>query len=217
MTVCEACARVTQRGDGEALQVSADIAEMAGCDAQHVEIDRGGQTPAGVAVSDERQQRAALRPKRVSQTIPPAIRRKVLVRDQHCCQVPGCRHATFVDVHHLRAREDGGGHDSENLLTLCGAHHRACHRGELLIEKNAWGGHSFWHADGTAYGGRLSTGEADVAAQTFRGLRNLGFGEREAREAMREAGAHVGNDGGVERLMRAALERLTRNSWEKAS
>jgi hypothetical protein len=60
-----------------------------------------------------------------------------------CCNVisiaakcRGCRHATFVDVHHLRAREDGGNHEPYNLLTLCGAHHRACHRGELLIEKS---------------------------------------------------------------------------------
>lgn len=73
-------------------------------------------------------------------------------------------HRANVDVHHLRAREAGGGHDSDNLLTLCGAHHRACHRGDLLIEKGASGGFSFWHADGTAYGGQPSTGEADVAA-----------------------------------------------------
>ena len=120
-------------------------------------------------------------------------------------------------MHHLRPREDGGNHEPDNLLTLCGAHHRACHRGELLIEKSASGGLAFWHADGTAYGGRPSPGEADVAARTFRGLRTLGFGEREARDAVREARAHVGNDGGVESLMRTALERLTRNRWEKAS
>ena len=35
--------------------------------------------------------------------------RAVLLRDRHCCQVPGCRHVTFVDLHHVRAREDGGG------------------------------------------------------------------------------------------------------------
>jgi hypothetical protein len=87
----------------------------------------------------------------------------------------------------------------------------------LLIEKDASGGLKFWHADGTAYGGPPSAGEVDVAAQTFRGLRNLGFGEREARDAVRAAGAHVGSVGGIECLMRSALERLTRNSWEKAS
>jgi hypothetical protein len=238
LTVCEACERATQTGLGEALPISAEVAEMASCDAQqikwiHVESrsrrqnstknqaasigDGGDETHVGDPFPGGRQAPAGSRPQRASQTIPPAVRRAVLLRDRHCCQVPGCRHGTFVDVHHLRAREDGGGHDSDNLLTLCGAHHRACHRGDLLIEKGASGGLSFWHADGTAYGGPPNAGEADVAAQTFRGLRNLGFGEREARDAVRAAGAHVGSDHGVENLMRSALEHLTRNSWEKAS
>jgi hypothetical protein len=154
------------------------------------------------------------RPQRATQTVPPAVRRAVLLRDRHRCQVPGCRHATFVDVHHLRAREVGGGHDLDNLLTLCGAHHRACHRGDLLIERGASGDLAFWHVDGTAYVRRRSTDE--FGAQTVRGPRNLGFGEREARDAVRAARAHVGCDGGVESLMRSALERLTRNSWEEA-
>jgi hypothetical protein len=188
-----------QTGAGEALPISAEVAAMAGCDAQQIIRGRSGRN------------------KRASQTIPPAIRRTVLLRDQHRCQVPGCRHATYVDVHHLRAREHGGGHEPENLLTLCSAHHRACHRGDLLIERSASGGLIFRHADGTAYGELPSATEADVAARAFRGLRNLGFGEREARDAVREACAHVGNDGGVESLMRSALGRLTRGSWAKAS
>jgi 5-methylcytosine-specific restriction endonuclease McrA len=232
LTVCEACARASQTGLGEALQVSAEVAEMASCDAQHIKRAHPQLGVSSWQLAVSRTGRPARKRKncelptanfqlshgqRTSQTIPAASRRAVLLRDQHCCQVPGCRHATFVDVHHLRAREDGGNHEPDNLLTLCGAHHRACHRGELLIEKSASGGLSFWHADGTIYGGRPSTGEADVAARTFRGLRNLGFGEREAREAVRQAGAHVGSGGGVESLMRTALERLTRNGWEKAS
>jgi hypothetical protein len=140
-----------------------------------------------------------------------------MLRDRHRCQVPGCRHASFVDAHHLRARAARGGHELDNLLTLCGAHHRACHRGDLLIERSPSGGLAFWHADGTAYGGRPSKGEVDAVEKTVRGLRNLGFGEREALDAVRAAGTAVGCDGGVESLMRSALERLTRNSWEKAS
>jgi Holliday junction resolvasome RuvABC DNA-binding subunit len=65
--------------------------------------------------------------------------------------------------------------------------------------------------------GGQNTGQVDVVVKTVRGLRNLGFGEREARDAVRAARAHVGNDGGVESLIRSALEWLTRNSWKKAS
>jgi hypothetical protein len=267
LTVCEACARATQTGLGEALQISPDVVEMASCDAQQIKgihaesrsphqrgdaphehvsgarlrastkkeavriggdgdggdethVGRpcpGDETHVGRPFAGRRQPAAGRHPQRATQTVPPAVRRAVLLRDRHRCQAPGCRHATFVDVHHLRAREVGGGHGLDNLLTLCGAHHRACHRGDLLIERSASGGIGFWHADGTAYGGRPSAGEVDAVGKTVRGLRNLGFGEREARDAVQAARAHVGGDGGVESLMRSALERLTRNSWVKAS
>jgi hypothetical protein len=154
---------------------------------------------------------------RASQTIPPSVRRAVSLRDHHRCQVPGCRHATFVDVHHLRAREDGGGHGVENLLTLCSAHHRACHRGDLLIERNESGTLSFRHADGTVYGEQPSVGEADARACAFRALRKLGFGEREVRRALDETRAHVRSHRAVENLIRSALERLTQHSLAKAS
>jgi hypothetical protein len=42
---------------------------------------------------------------RAKQDVPPAVRRQVLRRDRHRCQVPGCAHANFVDVHHVRTRE----------------------------------------------------------------------------------------------------------------
>jgi hypothetical protein len=214
VTVCESCARATQTGGGEPVAIAPEIAEMARCDAQLV----GHQSPKGS------------RPQRASQTIPPAIRRTVLQRDHHRCQVPGCRHATFVDVHHLRARSDGGGHEPDNLLTLCGAHHRACHRGDLIIEKGPTGVLEFRHADGTTYGESPSAGKIDATARALRALRHLGFSEREARDAVHRARAHVGtqetndpNETGptdaaqVERLIRGALETLTRNSWAKAS
>jgi hypothetical protein len=64
-------------------------------------------------------------------SIPPAVKRKVLARDRHQCQVNGCR-STNIDVHHLRARALGGTHDEWNLITLCEAHHVAIHRGTLV-------------------------------------------------------------------------------------
>ena len=86
--------------------------------------------------------------------IPPAVRRQVVLRDRRCCRVPGCRNATFVDVHHIIARSQGGGHDADNLIVLCSAHHRAVHEGKLLIEGTRAATLSFCHADGRIYGGR---------------------------------------------------------------
>jgi hypothetical protein len=60
---------------------------------------------------------------RAKQGIPPALRRKVLRRDHRQCAVPGCRHCTFLDLHHIETREAGGQHEADNLITLCGAHH----------------------------------------------------------------------------------------------
>jgi hypothetical protein len=210
VTVCESCARATQTGCGEPVAIDPEIAEMARCDAQKL-----GHSSSSVA-----------RHERASQTVPPAIRRTVLQRDHHRCQVPGCRHATFVDVHHLRARAEGGTHDADNLLTLCGAHHRACHRSDLLIEKGPTGMFEFRHADGTTYGEAPSACAIDVTARALKALRTLGFAEREALEALHGARAHVGTGESEtsptdhaqgERLIRGALELLTRNSWAKAS
>jgi hypothetical protein len=119
--------------------------------------------------------------------------------------VPGCRHATSVDIHHLTLRSEGGGHDEDGLLVLCSAHHRAQHRGQLLIEGRVSTGLRFRHADGRAYGTQVDAASASAYAETFRALRGLGFREGEAQRALarvREC-AHVGS--GVPDLIRAAL------------
>jgi hypothetical protein len=61
----------------------------------------------------------------------------VLRRDERRCRVAGCRNATFLDLHHIRSRSEGGGHSADNLVTLCSAHHRALHRGELRSSGDA--------------------------------------------------------------------------------
>jgi hypothetical protein len=45
---------------------------------------------------------------RAQQSIPPALRRAVLLRDPHRCQVPGCRNTTFLDLHHIQLHSEGG-------------------------------------------------------------------------------------------------------------
>ncbi|HXK17827.1 MAG TPA: HNH endonuclease, partial [Polyangiaceae bacterium] len=172
---------------------------------------------AHVGETEHSRARETKRALKATQTVPPAVRRSVLRRDQHRCQVPGCRHATFVDVHHIQAREEGGVHEPKNLLTLCSAHHRACHRGALSIEGTAPSALRFRHAEGTTYGGALSPNGADVQLRAFRALRALGFGEREARLALRRSATHVGEDAELEPLLRHAIGVLTAGAWAQAS
>jgi len=47
------------------------------------------------------------------------------------------RPPAWLDVHHMKHWEDGGGTDTANLLCLCQHHHRLHHRGRLGIEGNA--------------------------------------------------------------------------------
>lgn len=201
--VCEDCQRARQLADGELVEVSTAVAEMAQCDAQwlpRVHVGTNGQ---------EANERA-------TQDVPPATRRHVLRRDHHCCHVPGCRHATFVDVHHVNARANGGGHDADNLLTLCGAHHRAVHDGTLQIAGSIQDGLAFRHADGTPYGSPPVAPLVLVQAQAFRALRALGFGENEAKRALEQA-LRREPDADLDVVLRRCLELLTERAWTRAS
>jgi hypothetical protein len=73
-------------------------------------------------------------------TIPPALRKKVLLRDGGRCQVPGCGRSHHVEVHHLMPMGVGGEHAPEGLLVLCSGCHRNVHDGGLSIEGTLPGG-----------------------------------------------------------------------------
>ena len=150
---------------------------------------------------------------RAKQSIPPALRRAVVLRDERRCQVPGCRNIKYLDVHHLELRSEGGQHSASNLVCLCGAHHRATHRGKLLLYRSDAGTLQVRHADGSAYGHATQPNAQpqalEIHAKVFSALRNLGFREGEVRAALRE----LQTDGVVaeatfDRLLREALSRL---------
>ena len=71
----------------------------------------------------------------LTSTIPPATRRAVLLRDLLQCRVPGCTNCIWIDLHHVRPRHWGGGHEPENLLTLCSVHHDLVHEGLLAVRR----------------------------------------------------------------------------------
>lgn len=198
LSVCPDCGGGQQAANGELLPVGTEIVEMARCDGQVL-----ADAPAGA---------------RAKQTIPPALRRAVLQRDQRRCRVPGCNNASFLDLHHIQLREEGGANSSCNLLTLCGVHHRAVHRGVLVIAGSA-DAPSFRHADGSAYGDAMAPHAIDVNAKVFSGLRNLGFRELEARRALEEVRERNGAreiEWTMEQLLRATLERLRPHSRARA-
>jgi 5-methylcytosine-specific restriction endonuclease McrA len=146
---------------------------------------------------------------RAKQSIPPALRRAVLTRDRHRCRVPGCTHATFVDVHHVQPRSEGGRNEASNLVVLCSAHHRATHRGGLLLHREREGAFTFRHPDGAAYGSPTAPRLVDAHAKVFAALRHLGFRESEVKTVLGELRADAELDGtSVEQLLREALCRI---------
>jgi len=187
VTVCDGCGRTWQDGRGEHLEVPGEVAERAACDAQQI----GTHVGAG-------------RPARATQTIPPAVRRSVVRRDGGRCRVPGCRNVSFLEVHHVIARAEGGDHRPDGLLLLCGAHHRLLHRGFLVIDGTA-PQFAFRHADGTHYGNAPTPAAVEATGDAFSALRNLGLRDGEAKRALAAARTHVGAGASVPDLVRAAL------------
>jgi hypothetical protein len=113
---CPDCRRGWQLGAGEAIEISANALAEIECDAVIVDEESGG---------------------RAAWAIPPATRRKVIMRDHGRCQVPGCRAARFLAVHHIVHREAGGTNDEWNLIVLCFGHHKLHHDGILEIAGRA--------------------------------------------------------------------------------
>jgi hypothetical protein len=194
VTTCDGCRRATQQGRGELVVVGPEIVEMADCDGQHI-----GRADAHVGTEGKTAPRA-------TQTIPPALRRSVLRRDGRTCRAPGCRHATFVDVHHVVPRADAGRNVAENLVTLCSAHHRAVHRGQLVLELMGPGGFRFLHADRTEYGCTPSPALMENRSRAGQALRLMGFHETDVVRAL--ARVPPDRDANVEQVIREALREL---------
>ncbi len=73
---------------------------------------------------------------RTTRTIPPWLRRLVEGRDQHC-RFPGCRRTRWLHIHHRIPWSQGGPTNLDNLVALCGHHHRLLHREKWTIVGSA--------------------------------------------------------------------------------
>ena len=74
---------------------------------------------------------------RAQYVVPARTRTVIEHRDHGVCRVPGCDATLGLEVHHLIHWEHGGRTDTDNLLLVCGKHHRMHHRGRLDITGNA--------------------------------------------------------------------------------
>ena len=70
---------------------------------------------------------------RNSRTVPGWLRRLVLHRDGNQCRFPGCGNRRWLQVHHRVHWAHGGTTDLDNLITLCGHHHRFIHTNHWTI------------------------------------------------------------------------------------
>jgi len=87
---------------------------------------------------------------RKTRSIPPALRRALNARDTGC-RFPGCTFDRYIDAHHVEHWADGGETKLSNLVTLCRAHHRMVHKGEIVIKAREDGGWQFLSQDGRPY------------------------------------------------------------------
>ena len=65
----------------------------------------------------------------------PAVRRRVALRDGWRCQNPACRSTFQLQVHHIKARSEGGKTNLWNLVTLCAHCHSLVHAGFITLRR----------------------------------------------------------------------------------
>ena len=65
--------------------------------------------------------------------VPARLLRALKLRDHNRCRFPGCAHQRYVEAHHVEHWIDGGETCLDNLVLLCGAHHRLLHHGAFHI------------------------------------------------------------------------------------
>jgi hypothetical protein len=87
----------------------------------------------------------------VSRDIPAAIRRAVILRDQHCRFPGGCdQPAAGCEVHHLRHRKDGGPTSVKDCALFCFFHHQiVIHQWGWTVVLNPDGTTTAWNQDKT--------------------------------------------------------------------
>jgi hypothetical protein len=102
------------------------VAEIQGVGPIATEVARRLSCDASITFSVERKDGSILDQGRVTRDPTTAQRIEIARRDKGC-RFPGCSFKEFTHVHHVRHWTNGGETNMDNLITLCGRHHRAVH------------------------------------------------------------------------------------------
>ncbi len=193
VTLCRGCRQGWQQGGGVMVPIGPAAVARAECDAQHI-----GALDAEV-------------PQRAYQDISPAVARFVWRRDESRCQTPGCRSSRALEIHHIVAREKGGGHEPSNLRLTCGSCHRAQHDDRLTITGTRDHLEVGRPADlGTDETSKLQSAITRTYAKDA--LVKLGWKPAIARAATEAALAALGADASLDQIIREALRRCPKPS-----
>lgn len=88
---------------------------------------------------------------RKGRTVPGWLRRLVNHRDGGRCRFPGCDESGWLQVHHIVHWSQGGPTDLDNLILLCGFHHRFVHGKGWHMTRGDDGGFEFRRPDWRVY------------------------------------------------------------------
>lgn len=81
-----------------------------------------------------------------------AMLRQLRHRDRGC-RFPGCGSTAFANAHHIVWWSRGGATDLDNLLLICGFHHRLVHEHGWRVERTFDGRVRWFRGDGSRYRG----------------------------------------------------------------
>jgi len=121
---------------GLGTSVGAEVAEIEGVGPIPAEVARRLACDAHVVLSVEAPDGSILDQGRARRDPTVAQRIEIARRDKGC-RFPGCTFTEFTDVHHVQHWVHGGATDLDNLVTLCGRHHRAVHELGWVMKGNA--------------------------------------------------------------------------------
>lgn len=123
---------------GAGIVVRLVIRQCPDCRSAVIATSRGDQAVSGALLASARCEAEVQGPDGgLRRAVPPRMRRLVLARDGHHCQVEGCGRAQHLQVHH-RTPVGAGGHSTlDNLITLCARCHRALHEREEALKAAA--------------------------------------------------------------------------------